>query len=78
MTWVGVLGHFARFVVFGLVGGFLAKAAWEFDPKEAVGLDGALHELVQQPYGRYLLGSVAAGLLAYALFCFVQARYRDV
>ncbi|MBA2460173.1 MAG: DUF1206 domain-containing protein [Actinobacteria bacterium] len=77
-TGLGILGHLARFVVFGLIGAFLAKAAWEFDPKETVGLDGALLEVVQQPYGGFLLGSVAVGLLAYALYCFVQARYRDV
>ena len=77
-TAVGVLGHLARFVIFGLIGAFLAQAAWEYEPKEAVGLDGALQKVAQQAYGGFLLGSVAAGLLAYALYCFVQARYRDV
>ena len=57
---------------------FLVKAAWEFDPKEARGLDGALLELSQQPYGAFLLGAVAIGLLAYGLYCFVQARYRRI
>jgi hypothetical protein len=77
-TGVGVIGHLARFVVFGLIGAFLAKAAWEFDPQEAAGLDTALYEVARQPYGGFLLGSLAVGLLAYALYCFVQARYRDV
>jgi hypothetical protein len=77
-TGVGVLGHLARFVVFGLIGAFLAKAAWQFDPEEAVGLDAALYEVARQPYGGFLLGAVAVGLIAYALYCFVQARYRDV
>jgi hypothetical protein len=77
-TTVGILGHLARFVVFGLIGAFLAQAAWEFEPKEAVGLDGALQKVAEQRYGALLLGAVAAGLLAYALYCFVQARYRDV
>jgi Domain of Unknown Function (DUF1206) len=77
-TGVGGLGHLARFVVFGLIGAFLAKAAWEFDPQEAAGLDTALYEVARQPYGGFLLGSLAVGLLAYALYCFVQARYRDV
>ena len=65
-------------VVFGLIGLFLVKAAWEFDSKEARGLDGALLELAQQPYGGLLLGAVAVGLLAYAFYCFVQARYRRI
>ena len=50
-TGVGILGHLARLVVFALIGLFLLEAAWEFDPKEARGLDGALMELAQQPYG---------------------------
>ena len=58
-TGVGILGHLARAVVFGLIGVFLVKAAWEFDSKEARGLDGALLELAQQPYGGFLLGAVA-------------------
>jgi hypothetical protein len=77
-TGVGVVGHLARFVVFGLIGAFLAKAAWEFDPQEAAGLDAALYEVARQPYGGFLLGSLAVGLIAYAVYCFVQARYRDV
>ena len=77
-TGLGILGHLARFVVFGLIGAFLAQAAWEFQAKEAVGLDGALQKVAEQAYGGLLLGSVAVGLIAYALYCFVQARYRDV
>lgn len=77
-TGVGILGHLARLVVLGLVGLFLVRAAWEFDPKKARGLDGALLEVAQAPYGGLLLGAVAAGLFAYALYCFVQARYRKV
>ncbi|HEY3051572.1 MAG TPA: DUF1206 domain-containing protein [Gaiellaceae bacterium] len=29
-------------------------------------------------YGQVLLGTVAAGPMAYGLFCLVQARYREV
>jgi len=77
-TGVGILGHLARMVVFGLIALFLLRAAWEFDPKKARGLDGALLEISQQAYGGLLLGAVAVGLLAYALYCFVQARYRRI
>jgi hypothetical protein len=75
---VGVLGHLARAVLFSMAGWFLVKAAWEYDPKEAIGIDGALRKVARAEYGDLLLGCVAAGLLAYALFCFVQARYREV
>ena len=77
-TGVGILGHLARLVVFGLIGLFLLRAAWQFDPKEARGLDGALLEVAQASYGAFLLGAVAVGLVAYALYCFVQARYRRI
>ncbi len=77
-TGVGIVGHLARLVVWGLIGLFLFRAAWQFDSKEARGLDGALLELSQQPYGPVLLGAVAVGLIAYSLYCFVQARYRKI
>jgi hypothetical protein len=75
---VGVVGHAARGAVFALIGLFLVRAAVQYDPRETIGLDGALRKLAEQPYGGLLLGLVAAGLLAYALFCFVAARYRAV
>ena len=75
---IGTVGLLARMVVFVLIGGFLVKAAVEYDPSEAIGLDGALRKLAAQPYGGWLLGVVAVGLLAYGLYCLVEARYRDV
>ena len=74
----GVAGHLARAVVFGLIGIFVVKAAADFEAREAIGLDGALQKLAQQPHGPWLLGLTAAGLIAYALFCLVEGRYRDV
>jgi hypothetical protein len=77
-TAFGVAGHLARAVVFGLIGIFVVRAAWQYDPDEAIGLDGALNKLAAEAYGAFLLGGVALGLVAYGLFCLVQARYRDV
>jgi hypothetical protein len=74
----GVAGHLARCVVFGLIGVFVVKAALQYDPQEAIGLDGALQKLAHASYGPYLLGLTAAGLVCYGLYCFVDARYRDV
>jgi hypothetical protein len=74
----GVVGHVARAVVFTLMGVFVIKAAVEYDPKEAIGLDGALKKLADAPYGPYLLGITAAGLVLYCLYCLVDARYADV
>jgi hypothetical protein len=75
---LGTVGHLARALVFCLIGIFLVKAAIEYDPKTAVGLDGALAKLVNQPYGSVLLGIVAAGLIAFALYSLSDARYRKI
>jgi hypothetical protein len=77
-TGAGVLGHLARAVVFALIGFFLVRAAWQYDPKEAVGLDGALAQVLQRDYGDTLLGIVATGLIAFAVYCYAEARYREV
>jgi hypothetical protein len=75
---LGVIGYLARAVVFGLIGFFLVRAAWQYDPKEAVGLDGALAQVLRQDYGDTLLGLVAGGLIAFGLYCWAEARYREV
>jgi uncharacterized protein DUF1206 len=74
----GVVGHVARFVVFGLIGVFAIKAAIDYKPKDAIGLDGALQKLAHASYGPWLLGLTAAGLFAYGVYCLVDARLRDV
>ena len=75
---LGTVGHLARMVVFGLVGVFLIKAAIDFNPSKAVGLDGALAKIVHHSYGPFLLGVVAAGLIAFALYSLSDARYRRI
>jgi hypothetical protein len=77
-TAVGVFGHLARMVIFVLIGWFLLKAAIDYDPDKAVSLDGALAALRDSSYGPFLLGIVAAGLIGFALFSALDARYRRV
>lgn len=74
----GVVGMVARMAVFTLIGVFLTAAAFRHDPREAVGIDGALKRLASGSYGPLFLGCVAAGLAAYGLYCLAEARYRDV
>ncbi|MCD6008117.1 MULTISPECIES: DUF1206 domain-containing protein [Halomonadaceae] len=76
--WATRMGLTARGIVFLLIGLFLCLAAWQSDPSEAEGLGGALATLAQQPLGPWLLGIVSLGLVAYGIYCFINARFRDV
>ena len=77
-TALGVAGHLARMVVFALIGYFLIKAALDYDPDEAIALDGALAHLGQSSYGPILLGAVAAGLVCFGAYSIADARFRKV
>jgi hypothetical protein len=72
------LGILARAVVFAITGIFFLVAAWQQDPSEAKGLGQSLAMLRDQPYGPVLLGLVGLGLVAYAIYSFVAARYRHI
>lgn len=80
-TWAtraGQFGYAAHGIVLGMLGLFLIRAAYETDPSEAGGLGQALQALSQQPFGPWLLGSVALGLIAYGLFMGIMSRYRRI
>lgn len=78
ITFIGVFGYLARMVVFGLVGVFLIKASADYAANKAVGLDGALATIAHRSYGPFLLGVVATGLVAFALYSLSDARYRRI
>ena len=77
-TAVGVIGYVSRAVVFALIGWFVIKAAIDYDPDKAVGLDQALAKLSGSTFGPAVLGIVAAGLIAFACYSVLDARYRRV
>ncbi|MEO8889936.1 MAG: DUF1206 domain-containing protein [Coleofasciculaceae cyanobacterium] len=80
-TWairIGRFGEAARGIVFTMIGFFVIQAARQYDPNEVRGLDGALQVLARQPYGPWLLGIVALGLVAYGIHMGVQAKYRRI
>jgi hypothetical protein len=43
---------------------------------KAQGLDSAMHTILAQPFGRFLLTAVALGFMAFGLFAMLQSRYR--
>lgn len=71
-------GIAARGVVFIMIGFFVLQAAHNYDPQKVRGLDGVLATLVQQPWGKGLLALMALGLLSYAVYLCLQARFRQI
>jgi len=54
------------------------KAARDYTPKDAVGIDGALARLLQHAYGTAALIVVACGLVAFGAYSIADARYRKI
>ena len=75
---IGTTGLASRGMVFVLIGGFLVKAAVEFDPQNAKGLDASVKTVASQPFGRVVLFAAAVGLLAFAVWSWIEARYRKI
>lgn len=75
---LGTAAYVTKGAIFALLGIFFLQSAITYDPSKARGLDAALAEVAQQTGGRIALVLVAVGLLAYALFAFVESRYRAV
>jgi hypothetical protein len=77
-TLIGEVGLVARAVAFLLIGLFVLKAAIEYDPNQAVGIDGALARLHQHSYGTPALVVVAIGLITFGVYSIADARYRKI
>ena len=73
---IGRIGLSARALVFVLIGYFLLRTAIDFNAGQAIGVDGALIRLHHQDLGPLLVALVAAGLLVFAVFSLLEARYR--
>ena len=74
---LGVVGTAARGAVFALAGAFVIQAAVDYQPAKAAGLDGALRSLRDHSAGPWLLGAAAVGLIAFGLYGFAEARWRQ-
>ncbi|MER5717952.1 DUF1206 domain-containing protein [Streptomyces sp. NPDC002132] len=74
----GVGGGAARGLVFAAAGVFAVRAAVDYRPDQAKGLDDTLRSFADTPAGPWLLACVAAGLVLFGLFSFAMARWRKV
>ena len=74
----GVVGGLARAAVFVAAGSFAVRAAIDYRPDQAKGVDDTLRSFAGTPAGPWLLGAVAVGLVLFGLFAFALARWRRV
>jgi hypothetical protein len=71
----GRFGMAARGVTFLVIGWFVIQAGIHHDPSRAQGFGGAFLFLLNQPFGRLVLGVVALGFVALGLHSFACARW---
>ena len=72
---LGRVGHVAKGIALGIVGGLFVYAAITHEAKESGGLDQALLTVLDQPFGPVMLTAMGLGFAAYGIFCFAWARY---
>lgn len=72
------IGIGARGIVFAVIGGYLVRAGVVDNANQAASTGEALGAIGRQPFGPWLLAAVAIGLIAYAAYEVVQARYRVI
>jgi hypothetical protein len=72
---LGRFGYAARGAVFVVMGGLAVMAAATANPEQAEPMGGLLESLEGRPW---ILGTLAAGFVAYALYNFVRAGYRRI
>lgn len=78
VLWLGTAGNVARGIVIAVAGGFLVDAAVTFDPAQAKGIDSTLRSFAAAPYGPVLLILMAAGLAAFGVYSWCEARWRKL
>jgi hypothetical protein len=74
-TQLGRFGTAARGFVLGLVGILVCTAAFQSNSSQPVGFGAALTALMHQPYGMWLLGIVAVGLMAFGVYSLASAAW---
>lgn len=72
---LGRIGYVARGVTFTIVGWFVVQGGVTKDPSRVHGFGGAFIFLLEQPFGRVLLGAVAIGFIALGIHSFACARW---
>ncbi|MBV7410770.1 DUF1206 domain-containing protein [Maritimibacter sp. DP1N21-5] len=72
---VGLVAHGAVIVLIGI---FLTYAGFTTDPSQAGGMGQAFEAVRGVIFGRFLLMALGLGLVAFAVYCVIEAVYRIV
>lgn len=75
IKYTGMIGYPAKGLVLGALGLLFIVATVQGDPEEASGIDGALKAIRDQSFGPVVLAAIGAGLVIYALYLILRARY---
>jgi hypothetical protein len=73
----GMVGHVSKGAALLVVGGLFGYAALTHDPEKSGGLDQALHQVLQQPFGAPVLTAMGLGIACFGLYCFAWAAHLD-
>lgn len=77
-VWFGRAGYAARGVAFLPLGAFMIEAGLDLDAGQARDFGQALQSLQDQPFGEWVMGLTAAGLVGFGLFALIEARFRII
>jgi len=78
VTWIKRVGRFgtvAYGAIIAVIGVLFFTAFTHADPYKATGIDGALLSLIKLPFGRWLLGLIALGLISYGIYLGMKALW---
>jgi len=78
LNFVCQFGLIARGALLAVVGGFIFYAALTVSPDNAGGISEALDWVHALPFGRWLYGIAALGLVAFGGYSIIQGFYREV
>jgi hypothetical protein len=73
-----IAGDVTRGVLIALIGVYLMTGAVTDNPTKAKSLGQVLKTIAKEPFGVWALAVAAVGLLSFALFSAIEARYRRV
>jgi hypothetical protein len=77
-TTTGVAGYLGRAALYATVGWFISEAAIQDNPQDGQGVDGSVRSFANNGLGAAFIYVIAAALVGFAIYMFLEARYRKV